>query len=689
VAELLAGAGAMDAARLAPQVRMANDNDKVDNKPEGNEDDENFLEVRKLRTQFLEYLTTKVDEIDEQQDSRRQYHGSQWSPDQIKILRRRKQPPLTWNRINRKINGIIGVVELLRSDPKALPRHPRSEQGADLATQTVRSVLEASDFKGEEPWVLLQSAIDGIGGVQLVLTRDDKGQPDISIVPVIGDEFFYDPTSYLPDFSDAGYKGVGKWVSLDVAISLFPDKEEILRGLIAGDSDLTTSADREYKWVITSQQRIRLVEHWYRHKGQWRWAFYVSSVLLDQGVSPFYNERNETVSSYCMFAVAVDHDGDRYSFVRNLKDPQASLNQSKSKALHVANSRRIIATKGAVDDVEKARTEMARPDGYIEVNPGGELKPDDKPQDVAAFTEMANNAAQEIDSYANINTAVLQGASLANISGRAIELLRQPGMAELGPFILSIRKWKLGLFRLIWSTAQRHWTTEKWLRITDDDSQKPVFIQLNGLTLDPQGRPTLVNALGALDVDITMEEGPDIATLMQETFDLLKGYPPGTFPPNLIIEASQLPRAEKNKLLKMLQPPPQPPNPMQEQAAKLQLEGAAVKNAKTAAEARRADAMSTKALHEAQQGNDQSAIDHAELSHRMMMETLQLFQPQQQPGQQGQQPKPGQGGMPPEIAQAMMQSIQQRARRAPDGNHYIRHPSGQHLRVERRAPAGG
>src|SRR6185312_9472571 len=236
----------------------------------------------------------------------------------------------------------------------------------------------------------------GIAGVQLVLTKDDEGQPDISLPLVIGDEFFYDPKSYRIDFSDARYMGISKWLDIGEAIELFPDKEEQLRGMIEGDSDLTTNADREYKWVIASTQRIRLVEHWYKHRGKWRWAFYVSTTLLDQGVSPFFDERDRSACSFKMFSVAVDHDGDRYGFVRNLKGPHDSLNQSKSKALHVANSRRVIATKGAVDDVEKARIEMARPDGFIEVNQG-EFKPDDRPQDLAAFSAMAEQAGNEID----------------------------------------------------------------------------------------------------------------------------------------------------------------------------------------------------------------------------------------------------------------------------------------------------
>ena len=636
-----AQAQAMDAARLAPLVGPPKEAPSPPLKPT-NDDEESFLDVRKLRTQFIDYLTSKTDEIEEQKEARHYYHGAHWTPDQIRVLRRRHQPPITWNRTARKINSIIGVVERLRSDPVALPTHVKSEKGADLATQVIRYVLQANDFKGVGPWCLLQSAIDGIAGVQKVLTHDDEGQFDIALPWVIGDEYFYDPKSYRLDFADVRYEGISKWLDIGEAIELFPDQEDKIRGLIEGDSDLTTNADREYKWVIASTQRVRLIEHWYKHRGKWRWAFYVGNTVLDQGVSPFFDERGRSARAFHMFAVAVDHDGDRYGFVRNLKGPQDSLNQSKSKSLHVANSRRVIATKGSVDDVEKARIEMARPDGFVEVNPAGEFKPDDRPQDIAAFTAMADSAANEIDQYASINIAALSGASMANISGRAIELLRQPGMAELGPFILAIRQWKLQLYRGIWNTAQRHWTMPKWIRLTDDETQKPVFVQLNGLSLDQFGRPVIVNALGALDVDIDLEEGPDVASLTQDAYEMLKGYPAGVIPPAVLIEMSPLPRAQKNRIMQMLKPQP---NPVQLQALKTQMEAGALKNAKTAADARKSDAQAHKALAEAGAVGDQTQMDAAELQHRMWAEALQIAMPPQPP-QGGQQGAPGAMGAP-------------------------------------------
>src|SRR5678816_502046 len=78
-----------------------------------------YLPLEKLRKCYTDYLFSKRDEINEQIDARRYYHGSHWTKDQIAILKKRKQPVMTFNRIARKIDGVVGTIERLRQDPKA------------------------------------------------------------------------------------------------------------------------------------------------------------------------------------------------------------------------------------------------------------------------------------------------------------------------------------------------------------------------------------------------------------------------------------------------------------------------------------------------------------------------------------------------------------------------------------------
>ncbi len=641
-----------DAARLAPLIASRDANNPDEDKRTrdiGDDESEQFLPVRTLRQQYLDYLDIKVEEIEEQKDSRRYYHGAQLTAEQLRVLRARHQPIQVWNRVGRKINGVVGVVERMRCDPKAQGRNPKSEAGAEVATQSIRYVLDGSEFKNSiNPWVLLQAGIDGVGGAQAVLQKGDKGDPDVGIHWVIGDEYFYDPRSYRFDFKDVRYEGIAKWMDLEAAKEMFPDKGEELEGLFQGDSDLTTNPDREIKWLISSTRRLRMVEHWYKHKGRWCWAFYVSTVLLDQGVSPFIDERGNSESSFEMFSAAIDQDGDRYGFVRNFKGPQDALNQGKSKALALANSRRIVADKGAVDDVEIARREAARHDGYIEVNPNKNFKVDDTHPDIATFSAFTDDAKSELDGFANANIAAMAGPGMTNLSGKAIELLRQPGMAELGPFVLGHRAFKLGLYRKIWNAVQRHWTAERWIRVNSNDKMAQ-FIQLNGVDIDQWGRPTIVNHVGSLDVNIVLDEGPDIISMMQETYEMLKGYPPGTFPPQVLIEMNpNLPRSEKDRLLQLMAPKPPQPDPAAEMAKRLQLEALAGRNAKTAAETQKALAGADQAAATAEEKRASAGhaanrlhLDAAQFVMDALGQAHRIATPPQQGAQPGGQRPPG------------------------------------------------
>lgn len=633
-----------DRARMMPLVRQDNnpDEDKRDGVVGEDNDEGQFLPVLTLHRQLQDYLGAKVEEIEEQKDSRRYYHGAQLDAEQRKVLRQRHQPIQIWNEVGRKVNGIVGQVERMRSDPKGVGRDPKSEQGAEIATQSIRYVCDANQFKNTiEPAVLLQAGIEAIAGVQLVLQAGDKGDPDVGLHPVIGDEYFYDPRSYSFNFKDVRYEGIMKWMDVEAAGEMFPDRRDNLEALFQGDSDLTTNPDREVKWLILSQRRVRMIEHWYKHKGKWCWAFYCANVLLDQGISPFVDDRNNSESSFCMFSAAIDQDGDRYSFARNFRGPQDALNQGKSKQLALANSRRIVAEKGAVDDVEIARREASRHDGYLEVNPGKQFKIDDTHPDIATFSSFTDDAKKWMDGFANADIAAMGGpGGITNISGKAIELLRQPGMAELAPFVLAHRSWKLDVYRKIWNAVQRHWTKERWIRVNSNEKVAQ-FIQLNGVDLDQWGRPTIVNAVGALDVNIVLDMGPDLISMMEDTYDMLKGYPPGTFPPQVLIEMNpNLPRSEKDRLLQLLAPKPQPPDPITEMIKRLHLEGIAGKNAKQAAETQKTLASADQATATAEEkragiGHAQSDLhlDAAAFLRDTLLQAHQIANPPQQQSQ--------------------------------------------------------
>ena len=101
--------------------------------------------------------------------------------------------------------------------------------------------------------------------------------------------------------------------------------------------------------------------------------------------------------------------------------------------------------------------------------------------------------------------------------------------------------------------AAAHWTAERILRVTNDQGVAR-YMTLNTVAADPWGRPMLVNAIGQIDVDILIDEGPDTTNVMGDVFDTLQSLAQNNVPvpPAVIIEASALPQSKKQQLIQML-----------------------------------------------------------------------------------------------------------------------------------------
>jgi hypothetical protein len=191
------------------------------------------------------------------------------------------------------------------------------------------------------------------------------------------------------------------------------------------------------------------------------------------------------------------------------------------------------------------------------VNEG--VKADDQSFDFAGLGKLLELNIAEIENYGP--NPQLVGEAAGAQSGRAIALLQQGGIAELGPYILAFRGWKIRVYRAIWNAIQRHWKAERWIRVTDDEGW-PSSSRSTGCRSDPDGQPSIVNALGSLDVDIIMDEAPDSVNTQGQNFELLQALGPqfALQYPELVIELSPLDASTKKKMREKSQQP----NPQQQ-----------------------------------------------------------------------------------------------------------------------------
>lgn len=574
---------------------------------------EAYAPIARLRKQFEDFLVLKVREIDEQRQARLYYHGSQWTKDQLVELQKRRQPAVTTPKLARKINGFVGLVERLRQDPKAYGRTPKEEAGAELSTAALRYAMDQQHFDAITPIATLNGAVDGIAGIGISLEEGDSQTPgdyDIGIDRVEPDTFFYDARTFQHDFSDSRFMGVSKWMDMDDAIAHWPDKQAEIEALPNGGIEYTILSDRERKWYNTTLRQVRVVEHWYRRGDKWLYAFHIGFLKLEEGRSPFRDEKGKDICRFIMWRSFVDQDGDSYSFHRYMKPLVDEINQRRSKALHLLAMRRVIMEEGAVTDVEQMRRESVRPDGVIVKTPGLELEFEDAKTlaDMKAQLEMLQHAESELENFGPNPALVGQGVEAK--SGKAIQLLQQAGIAELGPFIINYRGWKIRVYRAVWNAIRQYWKAERWIRVTDQEgNQQPLAVNsatdpdtgqqmLDGYT----GEPIIFNQLGALDVDIIIDEGPDSITMMADALDTLQSaMANGTeIPAEVIYELLPVPDSLKRKLIGISQQAKQP-NPAQMQAAQIELAQGAATVDKTKSETAKNMAQAHAAMQPEQQ----------------------------------------------------------------------------------------
>jgi hypothetical protein len=128
------------------------------------------------------------------------------------------------------------------------------------------------------------------------------------------------------------------------------------------------------------------------------------------------------------------------------------------------------------------------------------------------------------------------------------------------------------------------------------------------------GQPQIVNRIGALDVDIIIDEGPDTVTMMADALETLQGaMANGTpVPAEVIYELLPVPDSMKKRLIGITQQAQQP-NPAQQQAAMIELKQGAANVEKTQSETAKNMAQAQQAMQPEQPNAPDSGPTFAEI----------------------------------------------------------------------------
>jgi hypothetical protein len=538
------------------------------------------------------------------------FDDKQLTSDEEKTLRDRGQPPVVFNEIKPKVKTMRGLEKQTRKDPKAFPRNPDDEDAARAATDAIRYVCDDSRWDERRSAAAKDLAIEGTGIAFVGVKRTRQGiDPDIR--RVAWDRHYADPHSSEDDFEDASFQGVVIWMDLDDAAGKYPQAKDILEATWAQARDSETYDDKPKwnLWADYTRKRVRLCEHYYREGGQWMFCIFTrGGFVVEPQPSPYLDADGEPECPIKAVSLYVDRENNRYGEVQAMLSPQDEINKRRSKSLHLVNSRQVRVGLNYAEDPERARKEMARPDGII-------VGDKDEVEVLRNDDMLAGNLNLMLDAREHIHrtgaNSAMAGKDTGGQSGKAIALQQMGGMTEAADYLDCVRRLSLAVYRSVWGRIRQHWTAERWIRVTDNDKNvrfvglnRPVtaiaaeakrlgvdaehpeqadpqaISYLQTLAMMPAAQQVvgIENNVSELDVDIIVDEGVDTPTVAAEQFDKIASMM-GTAPPQLqgplwemLIASSAL--KGKEKLEEAMK---QPPSQEQQAAQQIALEGEAAK----------------------------------------------------------------------------------------------------------------
>jgi hypothetical protein len=395
-------------ARMPPEVRAPKPR-----KAKSNVDSE---EVRRRHGQLMDWLQQ---ERDRQSVNRFQmavdedfYDGLQWTEEDAAELHDRYQAPLVFNKIKPSINWMLGTEKRTRFDYKILPREESDVQGAEVKTKVFKYLSDCNRLPFERSQVFKEMVCAGLGWLEDGVNTE----PGQELIYAGGESWrnvLHDSMSVKLDFNQDGrYQFRWRWMDIDIAEAMFPDRKSVLRGE-AIDADSIAEKDEEIYYLgartnselsefsrftrhrnvatqttagFNRRQRVKIIEGWYR-------VPVAAQVMRGNGSldGELYDPKNEdhkaaveaedvTLASTTYLKMRVmlfteshplwdgespykhnrfpltpvwcyrrARDGMPYGMIRDVRDAQEDFNKRASKALFILSTNRVVMDKGAID----------------------------------------------------------------------------------------------------------------------------------------------------------------------------------------------------------------------------------------------------------------------------------------------------------------------------------------------------
>jgi len=598
-----------------PPVRLGMGPEGSDTRAEAPSDkDSRNLDGEKARRTHRQLLDWYYEELERQSVNRFQmaldcdfYDGDQWSVEDATEVMDRGQAPLVYNEVAPMIDWLIGTERRARVDWNVMPRAEDDVHMADVKKKVLKYVGDVNHVQYARSKAFAEAAKAGLSWLE----DGARADPTAEILYSRHETWrnvLWDSTSKENDLADARYQFRWKWVDLDVAIAMAPNRREQLEAQAwrAGrmndeDEDIWYLNQRVNEEATIAQNmgrfqhsatdvsrsrraRVKVIEGWYRipmpvkvlygdqsMQGQdfnpdderqkamisdgligvvdmvamrMHCALFTERDMLKWQPSPYRHQRFPLTA---VWAYRRNRDGLPYGPIRRVRDVQEDMNKRASKSLFLLSTNQIVADEGAVEDWDEAREQVDRPDGTIIKKPG-------KAFDIRRDSEMVRGQmefialdAVRIRESVGINSENMGRQTNAS-SGVAIEARQMEGAVSTTELFDNYRFAIQISGENQLALCEQFYTAPKVIRLTGE-KEKVEWERINQPELQPDGSFRFLNDITASKADFVVSEQDFNATMRramtESLMDLAGKMPPAAMVlTRMAIENSDYPNKE-------------------------------------------------------------------------------------------------------------------------------------------------
>lgn len=538
------------------------------------------------------------------------YAGHQWSDDDKAQMDKDKRPVVTFNRIARIVNAVVGSEINNRQQTQFLPRTLGDTQIDEILTAAASWVRDEGNVEDEESDAFQDLAITGMGWTETRMDyeSDLDGMPRTERADPL--EFWWDPSAKKKNLSDARWRMRIKSYSQDEFDKDWPDKvvtpgapwDSIGDELSSREHTYPQDAYRENRaqsgspdagkikvvqvqwWEFEKVYRVgqqalefseakfkklksgldsRGIDYVSQKKKVFKQAFIAGGTVLEEGPAP--DEEDFTLN--CMTGSRDRNSNLWYGIVEVMKDPQRFGNKFFSTILDILNKNSkggVMYEADAVEDARKFEEDWARPDAATKVNPGALQESRIQPKPAINFPSGLDKLMQfSMDAVHDLPGVSLELLGMANRDqANSLEFQRkQAGVTILAHLFDAQRKYRKEQGRVLLYFITRYISDGRLIRIIGEEGQAQYV--------------PLIKQPDTLKYDVVVDEAPSSPNMKERVFSVISNLLPSLgrmnipLPPELL-DYSPLPSSLVQKWKALIKNGQQLPEEAQKHMEELQ-----------------------------------------------------------------------------------------------------------------------